>query len=914
MSDLYAFRALRSARRAEPDDDTTMPTEWTEIDPMFATHVVRLAWAGDELLPLLRSTLETSGDPAAEARYLAAQYLASAKAVTLGTLRGGVDAEATLPAVGTDEAQPIPGQFGLAALDELDRWLVSRANRPASGELDEYLDDLVPRPDSAGPDNPPQPLDEPGTEPVPAIEQRSLLHALLGATWARLVDSLTAALLQPSEGELAQRCNRLLLVAGLIERRSFYGRPLTGDEIYVLLAKRIPVLPDPPFPAILPADQVKLVRKTAVSDLFVVRQEWRSYVADDVADIRNVLAGEASMARTTRIDESELTESSSTEQSSQTETSSESGSESTFSEEAKRALDLDIHAEGQVNVAASYGMVKLDASAGFSADFSLEDSTERATEISKKAVSRAASKVEVRTRADRTRRTLSRLESVQRHAINNETAAHVRGVYRWVKRVDRFQVWRYPDRMQLEFEIPEPGRFLLAQLRERPASRGVIAEPPAFVVPAEGITRDNYLNLATTYGATGLPEPPQATIGASAAVTLAPSAPPTLTGEQQNPPTMTKDVEIALTPGYAATGVTLAIDATPLRAIWRRENTVKAGIGGIEGFHTITASVAVGEQVLFEREVGPFEANTNTVQGTGSQVLVQYLEAHLHATVTKIFATPVTVKVPVAINLSGAGSGTVAISLSCTLTTQAEDAWKQDVYDALRSAYDLWLREWRAAQIQAGHGAEIAERSSDRHEEMIKAELRRHVIAWLLVESPFGGRPAVLTGADNAPDIDLDASLESAGTIQFLEQCFEWSNLAYVSYPYYWADRERWSDLMDLETADPRLGQFLRAGSARVVVPARPGFGAAVAHWLTYRQPWLGGGTPPVPGDPLFISVAKEIRDQTMPAADGEPGESWEVVLPTTLQWLDTSDALPDNDLARLGAPPHAPTIVLSRP
>jgi hypothetical protein len=91
-----------------------------------------------------------------------------------------------------------------------------------------------------------------------------------------------------------------------------------------------------------------------------------------------------------------------------------------------------------------------------------------------------------------------------------------------------------------------------------------------------------------------------------------------------------------------------------------------------------------------------------------------------------------------------------------------------------------------------------------------------------------------------------------------------------------------------------------------VVVPARPGFAGAVAHWLLYRQPWYGGPAP-LPGSPLYVSVAQEIRDQTEPPPNGEPGDSWDVVLPTTLLWLDESDELPKNTLARLGKPPHQP-------
>ncbi len=204
----------------------------------------------------------------------------------------------------------------------------------------------------------------------------------------------------------------------------------------------------------LPEDQVKLVRRATTSDLFVVGREWRGYVADEIAEIRNVMAGEDNVTPFVRIDEAEVIETTTTSADSTSETSSETSDESTFNEQRKRELDLAISAKGQVDVSARYSSVKLDVSAGFSADFSLKDSTDRATEIAKKAIARAASKVETQTQQERTRRTLTRTELRQRHSLNNPLQDHLRGVFRWVARIDRFQTWRYPDRLQLEFEIP----------------------------------------------------------------------------------------------------------------------------------------------------------------------------------------------------------------------------------------------------------------------------------------------------------------------------------------------------------------------------------------------------------------------------------------------------------------------------
>jgi hypothetical protein len=215
---------------------------------------------------------------------------------------------------------------------------------------------------------------------------------------------------------------------------------------------------------------------------------------------------------------------------------------------------------------------------------------------------------------------------------------------------------------------------------------------------------------------------------------------------------------------------------------------------------------------------------------------------------------------------------------------------------------------------------------------MIVDEIKRQVIAWLLDEEPFQGRPALLA---NSIDTDIPKALASAPDIQFLEQAFEWINVTYVPYPYYWAQRRTqgaassqasrgsaggkttaastdlaWDDLITIETNDDNLARFLRAGSIRVVVPARPGFEEAVAYYLLYGRPWQGG-PPPLPGDSDYLSVATEIHDLLVPPADGEPGESWETRLPTTFQWLDPDPKLPHNDSAVLGSDPNAPATPL---
>ena len=70
----------------------------------------------------------------------------------------------------------------------------------------------------------------------------------------------------------------------------------------------------------------------------------------------------------------------------------------------------------------------------------------------------------------------------------------------------------------------------------------------------------------------------------------------------------------------------------------------------------------------------------------------------------------------------------------------------------------------------------------------------------------------------------------------------------------------------------------------------------------------------PLPGEPLFISVAAEVRDLTQPPEGGIPGESWDSRSGTTLLWLDSSMMLPKNTAVKLGVAPNEPRDPIALP
>ncbi len=145
------------------------------------------------------------------------------------------------------------------------------------------------------------------------------------------------------------------------------------------------------------------------------------------------------------------------------------------------------------------------------------------------------------------------------------------------------------------------------------------------------------------------------------------------------------------------------------------------------------------------------------------------------------------------------------------------------------------------------------------------------------------------------PKINIGVARKKARYIQFLEQAFEWENIAYLFYPYFWAVENKWIKLMNrLDYTDNNMTAFLKAGSVRVLVAVTPAYNDAVMHFLATREPWEGGPLPVI-GDPLFIPIYEEIRQQQDDLQNAvAEGEAWDFEVPTSLVYLqDSSSPIP---------------------
>jgi hypothetical protein len=726
----------------------------------------------------------------------------------------------------------------------------------------------------------------------------------LDDTWTNLVDLLCAAVLLPDRAELAGRLTRLLLVLDLVRSRFGKAGPFPSrDAIFAALRYRTPLLPSPPFPQVLPPSRIELVRRATVSDLYVVRSEWRCYETAEVAEITNVLAGETVEFQTVTLDEKEITDVTTQETARTDEQTDQTKERSELSEETQNQLTMAVNSANQISTKGQIGAMEIAAQVGLSVDFSVSNSKRHATQLAHEAMNQVLARIETRRRTERTERLLTRSETTDRHELKNADTKHSRGIYRWVNRIDRYQIVRYPDRFQLEFQVPEPGVALRRLLSG--AAPGAVPDPGDFTLKVSDITREKWQEIVAKSKVVGIPGPPEATTAIAAALHGELAAANSNDARWSVAAAVAED-EIALPGGYEVTGVTLQVQAHPLLGKFKVEMIGHDGAEDRDVFHSIQVTVNVAG--ILEGEWHQPDTK-DTQQPYHTQRKDAILDWSVPTARLHDLSKPIRDRLPISIIASGAEAVSASALVTCALSAEAFQLWQQTVYDSLLAAHQRAAEAYQDEQNRRALRGQTAlrERSPAQHVELIRAELRRLVLAWLTGTSPFTGRPAVLTGSPNpGEDSDVEQALAIAGEVQFLEQAFEWQNMVYVCYPYYWARPGEWDALRMLETGDPNLGQFLSAGSARVVVPARPGFQEAVQHWLLFRQPW-NGGPPPVPGETLHVSVAQEIRDQLLPPDGGDAGESWEARLPTSFRWLDPADQLPTNQKGELGKAPNEP-------
>ncbi|WP_211274937.1 hypothetical protein [Bacillus marinisedimentorum] len=608
------------------------------------------------------------------------------------------------------------------------------------------------------------------------------------------------------------------------------------------------------------------IKPLGIGDLLVVKQELRKYTAGEVAHIENIMQGEFKTRTHSRSRETEDIIITETEQLEENEKDLQTTERFELQKEAQKTIEDQMSLKAGASISAEYGPVSASAYADYAINQSASQSSKTASSFAKSVTERSVSRIEKRAREERTHRTLERFTETNEHGFNNKdnnNSGHVIGIYRWVDKHYKAKLVNYGRRLMIEFILPEPAAFYL-QLQSQQKAGGFTMEKPKKPMVSgkplqpEHLNKSNYTDFVAEYNVQDVEAYPDEVKRISAAFAE------TTHSDFKNAAYAKTNEKLVIPPDY------ICDDFYGKMKIQGNKDTDYFLICNIAGqsFGSVTAYGLEG--------VIPISVNG-------------WLTAFQINVVAK-----------------------------CRLKPEAKQAWQIKTYQAIMNAYEQQLAEYNeqlaAAQIQAG--VEIEGRNPEFNRKIVQDELKKGSLRMLTndfaktrVDGTWRSNEMFNAMEDNGEygyrEFNISEAIVEGKMVQFFEQSFEWQNMTYLFYPYFWGRKSNWDKTFPLTDIDPQFTDFLRAGSARVVIPVHPEYNETVLHYMATNEIW-NGGNPPALNDPLFISIIDELKENAEAYTNGEMPvcspdsqhpcqmDEWDVKLPTTLVYLQEDGELPD--------------------
>ncbi|MCC7052949.1 MAG: hypothetical protein IT355_06740 [Gemmatimonadaceae bacterium] len=595
-------------------------------------------------------------------------------------------------------------------------------------------------------------------------------------------------------------------------------------------------------------------------DLMLVRTALLRYEPNEISHIENVLATEV-RERTHVLDvtTSETvteTSKSASETTRDLETTEQHGLERATATAASTSSSMSMG----LSVSGGLGPIQAGIDIDASRSTTTSSSSSAAVSYAKTITERASETLRSEASYRRTVTSTTQVTETNLHKFDNTAgAANIAGIYRWVDRVDQAQMYNYGERLLLEFVVPEPAAQFV-HLRQATEAADPIVPPPGWNLEITELTEANYVRKAARWNVLGLETPPPLEVFTTASF-ADPAARPfdykTDSTDQSQPEWGYSSYvnEVAIPEGYAAA------------TAWA---TVTWGLS--QGEYDTKDSGTTQNTQAVEIVIGSDKATISDSGDSGA-------EFDLNGEVGG--------PLPIAVSADQRGGFAMAVRVKCQRTREAFEAWRLKTYETIRAGYLSLQQQYETAlSVAEIRQAYAATTPSDMNRTIEMRELKR-ACQTVMTGQDFDLYGAMTFPAGEIPRVDASEATAEADSIQFFEDLFEWENLVYLFYPYQWAGRSRWAELLSRSSTDPLHEAFLQAGAARVVVPVRSGYEHAVGRYLATSvvpslEPatWRGQKNPYPPIEELIADGLDRPGDEV---AVGDP---WEVVTPTSLVYL----------------------------
>jgi len=689
---------------------------------------------------------------------------------------------------------------------------------------------------------------------------------------------VTVFALSSGAAESLSRSTRKVLDDAGIDPRT---QPLDSVVDQLVLLKRtlpgrripwpVPSIPRLPDASLPPPPGPAVVSPAGVADLLVVKQQIKRYEGAEIAHVENVLIGEKKARSHRQLDRSEQTFLTETEVTGVKESELQTTDRFELNRETAQTIKSDRKTGFDLSLSGKYGpTIDFKASTSVASTTSSEQNARNSTRFAKDVVNRSLERVTTRVREQRITTIIRETEETNLHELTNSTQQHTRGIYQFLDKIYETQVFNYGVRAMFDFVIPEPASFLWfveqnpnLELQLPPAPRDLRLVCP----DASALTEDLALALAAEYGAEIEPPPPPYQLLATSFKHGEDN------GSEEDQPRSNLNADLAVPPGYRAVRArvhgTAVTDENPVVVV-----TIGSAAPRIWRNGTSVA-VSAGNRIVYTPRLAiPLDDYPHPLsEDSKLNVLLVAYETNTYAFEVVVVARR---------------------------TGDLMDAWRLATFGKLLARYEDLSREYQQKVEQIKADAQAKAERDDRlpfdappatNQVTIATELKKHCIS-VLTQQWYDAFDATIDA--EPPVFDLEEAAAEGSYIRFFEQSFEWDQAQWVFYPYFWARKGTWVDRFGKQDADPAFLEFLRAGSARVVVPVRPGFEPAIAHFLETGKLWGGEGEPPRINNPLYVSIIDEIRERTgAPEGELPVGDPWETRVPTTLVLVRADSDLP---------------------
>jgi hypothetical protein len=629
-------------------------------------------------------------------------------------------------------------------------------------------------------------------------------------------------------------------------------------------APDIILMPDAPVPALEPdiafdfsqslttvanpADfSFAITKPVGIGNLQIVRQELLGYEAGEVSHIENVMEQELFRRSSRRFESNELTTIRETETTQMEERDLQSTERNELAKETqKEASSQKVTSQDQTTTT-DYGKL-------------VENNK---TAYARTVTDRAVNSLTQRVRTERTEREKKTYTENSLHEFDNrkEGAKKLRGIYQWVDKKYRNRIMNYGKRLLYDVVLPEPAAFLMESLKkaQQPESFQLVKPVAPWGFPWQ-LDVSNYMFWAKIYGVTGGVQPP-------------PDEFVTTIAEVKND----KLAKITDVNFYA----------TKLR--------IPEGYQALDGYVTRLTHNAFNEKDLAEESKN--KLNISFEFFIGDRYLIRFGANPPYKDTANEYIIPMNNEegeLPLLFRtFSPVAEFGFAVGINCKLKKQALEKWQLKTHAAIVEGYRRQNEEYQEqlTKMQASIRTQMALSANYAHNPSIEQEELKKVFISLLMSEHFL-QVFLPTPIPTLLPPNPVYYKNWGAMVAFFERAFEWENIMYTYYPYFWGRSQRWGELILIQDINPEFERFLKAGAARVVVPVRPGYEAAMAHYHETGAIWMGKEMPDMFSD-LYVSIIDEIKARNLALEEEVCVAQWDVKLPTTLVMLKEDDTLP---------------------